>query len=491
MPKILVVDDEAIITTQLEERLVAMGYEVAGKAYSAEKSIDMARKLRPDLILMDIVMPGKLDGVDASGIIRKELDIPVIYLTAYADDDLIKRANGTDPYGYIVKPFQEREIKAAIEIALRRKDFERQLQESEEKYRSMIANAEDAIVSADAQGKIIFWNHATEAMYGYSAYEIVGKPAIEIVPERFRDNMRRIMDRTISKGGSITLGKAFEFRGLRKDGSEFPLELSVTISKTKYGVFITAILRDISERKQMEDTLRKSEQTVRQVAKTFAYSHEEERQHVAMELHDRIAQTLTAVFHQLQTLDAIPLKDTVAQQILSRAMVLVQECIYEARNIMEGLYSPVLRDFGLVTMIDEELRRFKEGTGCQTQFDARCPERLPRDTEVTAYRIFHEALTNVRRHATDVKEVKVSLTCKDRMLNMQVKDDGPGFDVQTETRIKQVGGLLIMRRRAELSGGTFEIASFPGKGTTVSVRLPWAATAETEEKTPSNNLSFG
>lgn len=133
MPKILVVDDEAIITTQLEERLAAMGYEVAGKASSAEKCIELARKLRPDLILMDIVMSGKLDGVDASEIIRKELDIPVIYVTAYADDDLIKRANGTDPYGYIVKPFQEREIKAAIEIALRRKDFEQQLQESEEK----------------------------------------------------------------------------------------------------------------------------------------------------------------------------------------------------------------------------------------------------------------------------------------------------------------------------------------------------------------------
>lgn len=144
----------------------------------------------------------------------------------------------------------------------------------------------------------------------------------------------------------------------------------------------------------------------------------------------------------------------------------------------------MLRDFGLVAMIDEELRRFQEDTGCQTQFDARCPERLPRDTEVTAYRIFHEALTNVRRHATDAKKVKVSLTSKGQMLNMQVKDDGPGFDVRAEMRIKQVGGLLIMRRRAELVDGTFEIVSFPGQGTTVTVCLPFAATAETEEKTP-------
>lgn len=189
----------------------------------------------------------------------------------------------------------------------------------------MIANSEDAIVSVDAQGKIIFWNRAAETMFGYSAYEVVGKPAIELVPERFRENLRRIMSRSIPKGGLVTLGKAFEFHGLRKDDSEFPLELSVTMWETKYGVFIAAILRDISERKKVENALRRSEWNVRRVAVTFAQSHEEERQHIAMELHDRIAQTLTAVFHQLQTLDVMPLKDTVAQQIVLRAMSLVQE----------------------------------------------------------------------------------------------------------------------------------------------------------------------
>lgn len=124
MSKILVVDDEAIITMQLEERLDAMGYTVAGMAASGEEAIDKARRLTPDLVLMDIVMPGKLNGIDAAKTIAGELDIPVVFVTSYADDAIIEKAKQVGPYGYIVKPFNELEIKAAIEVALFRKAAE-------------------------------------------------------------------------------------------------------------------------------------------------------------------------------------------------------------------------------------------------------------------------------------------------------------------------------------------------------------------------------
>lgn len=124
MSGILVVDDEAIITMQLEERLRAMGYSVAGMAASGEEAIEKARRLLPDLVLMDIVMPGKLNGIDAAQVITRELDIPVIFVTSYADDAIIERAKQIRPYGYIVKPFSELELKAAIEVALFRKASE-------------------------------------------------------------------------------------------------------------------------------------------------------------------------------------------------------------------------------------------------------------------------------------------------------------------------------------------------------------------------------
>jgi len=124
MSKILVVDDEAIITMQLEERLTAMGYTVAGMAASGEDAVTKARRIHPDLILMDIVMPGKMNGIEAAKIITEELDIPVVFVTSYADDAIIEKAKSVRPYGYIVKPFNELEIKAAIEVALFRKASE-------------------------------------------------------------------------------------------------------------------------------------------------------------------------------------------------------------------------------------------------------------------------------------------------------------------------------------------------------------------------------
>jgi len=124
MSKILVVDDEAIITMQLEERLHAMGYTVIGMAASGEDAIEKARRLAPDLILMDIVMPGKLNGIEAAQAIITELNIPVVFVTSYADDAIIEKAKQVRPYGYIVKPFNELEIKAAIEVALFRRSAE-------------------------------------------------------------------------------------------------------------------------------------------------------------------------------------------------------------------------------------------------------------------------------------------------------------------------------------------------------------------------------
>jgi CheY-like chemotaxis protein/DNA-binding PadR family transcriptional regulator len=124
MSKILVVEDEAIILLQLEEILHAIGYTVAGLAASGEDAIEKARRLKPDLILMDIVMPGRMNGIEAAKIITEELDIPVVFVTSYADDTIIEKAKSVKPYGYIVKPFNELVIKATIEVALFRKTSE-------------------------------------------------------------------------------------------------------------------------------------------------------------------------------------------------------------------------------------------------------------------------------------------------------------------------------------------------------------------------------
>src|SRR4030042_6000904 len=124
MSKILVVDDEAIITMQLEERLSSIGYTISGMAASGEEAVEKARRLLPDIVLMDIVMPGKMNGIEAAKKITEELDIPVVFVTSYADDAIIEKAKHVRPYGYIVKPFNELVIKATVEVALFRKTSE-------------------------------------------------------------------------------------------------------------------------------------------------------------------------------------------------------------------------------------------------------------------------------------------------------------------------------------------------------------------------------
>lgn len=125
--KIMVVDDEAVIITQMEELLTSLGFDVVGKASSGDAAVRLAEELRPDAVLMDIVMPGKLDGIEACGLIQGNYDIPVILLTAYGDDAHVARAKTVHPYGYILKPSQNDQIKATLEIVLEKKAMERDL----------------------------------------------------------------------------------------------------------------------------------------------------------------------------------------------------------------------------------------------------------------------------------------------------------------------------------------------------------------------------
>jgi DNA-binding NarL/FixJ family response regulator len=147
--KILVVEDEALISMRLQKRLGKMGYDVPGVAYSGEEAVEKAGRFRPDLVLMDVMIPGKLDGIEAAKMIKTELNIPVIFLTAFSEDKIIERAKQAEPFGYLLKPFQEREIKAAIEVALYKKEMEEKLRkahdELEQRVKKRTAELDNAL----------------------------------------------------------------------------------------------------------------------------------------------------------------------------------------------------------------------------------------------------------------------------------------------------------------------------------------------------------
>jgi PAS domain S-box-containing protein len=164
MHNLLLVDDEVIIAAELEDRLTANGYRVVGIATTGARAVAMARERKPDLIIMDIMMPGDLDGIDAAQIIRSRFDIPVIFLTAFADDQLMKRAKAVRPLGYILKPFNENQITATISVALHNNALEKLLKESEARYRAVVETLGDYIIRFDPGMKLLFANSAFLAL---------------------------------------------------------------------------------------------------------------------------------------------------------------------------------------------------------------------------------------------------------------------------------------------------------------------------------------
>jgi PAS domain S-box-containing protein len=253
MPRILVVDDEAAITTHLEERLTLMGYQVVGRASSGESAVNSARTLKPDLILMDIVMRGRLDGIEAALVIRKELGIPVVFLTAYGDDAYISRAKRVEPLGYVIKPFQESALRAAVEVALYNKDVAQKLKDSEEQWRLLADNIHEGIILGDCAGKIFFWNKGAEHIFGWRPSEAIGRPISFIMPEGARAVIQNKIDRTIA-GEKVHWSREWEEDvGLRSDWSKFPLEISLAPWVFKGKAFFICLVRDITERKKRED----------------------------------------------------------------------------------------------------------------------------------------------------------------------------------------------------------------------------------------------
>ena len=252
MNKILVVDDEATITTQLEERLTHLGYNIIGTASCGKEALELARQKRPDIILMDIVMPGEIDGIEAASIIKKELDIPVVFLTAYGDDKLIKRAKIVEPLGYLLKPYQGNQLKATLEVALYNKNITQRLQKSEVVWRSLAKDINEGLFLSDGLGKIFFWNIGAENIFGYSSDEACGKPLTFIMSEGSSREYREQIKQMITFGDSPASEKWKEVIGLRKDWSKFPIEMCISPWKAAENVSFISIVRDITARKKEE-----------------------------------------------------------------------------------------------------------------------------------------------------------------------------------------------------------------------------------------------
>lgn len=255
--KILVVEDEQIIAKNIQNVLVKAGYKVPAIASSGEKAISKVKECKPDLVLMDIILQGEMDGIETAQQIRSLWDIPVIYLAAYGDDAMVERAMATEPIGYIQKPYDKTELLATIEIAfhqykIARDREEENLRASEEKFGSLFQNLKDMVIISDVHSKtppfqILEVNSAVCNSLGYQREELLTLTRVDIVPPEQRENTRKNL-RKILHDGDMT----FESSLVSKNGLIIPVEVHGSSFKFNRKKVVISVARDITSRKAME-----------------------------------------------------------------------------------------------------------------------------------------------------------------------------------------------------------------------------------------------
>ena len=237
--RILVVEDQRLVAADIENTLKKLGYVVIGNVSSGEEAISASDQERPELVLMDVRLRGEIDGIQAAEIIRDRFNVPVVYLTAYADEETIVRARKTTPFGYLVKPFNERELRATIEIAFYTHQMERTLADERakrhaaEEFKILVDGVRDyAIFMVDESGHVATWNSGAERLKGYTRDEIIGKDFSIFYTEEARQagHPKRLLEIALREGRYEE-----ENWRVRKDGTRFWANVIITAIRDESG----------------------------------------------------------------------------------------------------------------------------------------------------------------------------------------------------------------------------------------------------------------
>jgi PAS domain S-box-containing protein len=273
--RILIVEDELIIARGIQKRLQSMGYDITDIVPSGEEAVQSATENPPDLILMDINLQGSMDGIQAAESIRSRLDLPVIYLTAYTDANSLERAKVTEPFGYIVKPFQDHTLQSAIEMALYKHRMESRLRQNEQWLATTLRSIGDAVVTTDVFGLVTYLNPVAESLIGVERAEAVGSPLEELFrycSETAHLDTDEIVRRVVDGGEMVTLPGDVVL--VTPTGRTVPVEARLTpISGDKGGVLgVVLVMRDVTVQRRTEAALRRSERILtlkNQIANIF------------------------------------------------------------------------------------------------------------------------------------------------------------------------------------------------------------------------------
>jgi len=296
-------------------------------------------------------------------------------------------------------------------------------------------------------------------MFGYGRDELVGQPIEMLVPSRGRDGHRRHRAGYLKEPRARPMGSGLELYALRKDGREFPVEISLSPIETAEGLLVTSTVRDIGERKRLE-------------AQARSAAVLEERNRLAREIHDSLTHSLTGVVLQLEAAEDVLAADPrEAHQHLVTARDLARSGLDAVRRALQALRPSLLDEGDLPCAVRRTTQELVAHTGVNAAFSLRGRRQpLAREVEDDLVRIAQEAVTNAVRHA-DAAHVRTELVYEPGAVRLRIVDDGKGFETRAGAPAAGLG-LAGMRERAQRIGAKLRLRTDRGKGTTVEVSVP-------------------
>jgi len=494
MTKILIVEDEWIIANDIRMNLQDMGYEVAAVVSTGEKAIKLARDLMPDLILMDIMLEGDMDGIETAKHIHQELDIPFIYLTAYSDKRFLNRSKETEPFGYLLKPFKSREIEIVIEIALYKHKMERNLKESQKWLSTVFQSIADGVITTDSDGNISYCNPSAASITGWSDSDAKGhsiEDIFSVIPDVNDDKSNPFID-IHTKDKDVP---SMDYILTAHNGAKIYIEADAAPIKDDKDKIIGGIVtfRDITKKREMQQHLIATEQLTALGRMAAGVAHELNNPLTGILTFAKIMCDNTPIEKKQdrEGLELIVNQTLRCSRIISGLLGFSSNIVFNKKSI--NINKEIIVVIDSLSEIDTkpsatkklDKKRFKKIT-ITPNFNYKIPDIIADNTQI------QELIVNLLYNASDsitgagniyITTNKYTEDNRD-YVEIQIKDTGHGIKDEDSARVfepffttRPVGqgtglGLAVSHGIVKMHGGTLTFKSEPNIGTTFFVRLP-------------------